>query len=77
MDTEEILRRFRNERQILAALEHPNIAKLIDGGTTEDGLSYFVMEYIEGLPLLEYCRRHQLNTKECLKIFRDICSAVS
>src|SRR5713226_10136611 len=51
LDTEDILRRFRNERQILAQLDHPNIARLIDGGTTEDGLPYFVMEYVNGEPI--------------------------
>src|SRR6185369_2543892 len=49
MDSEDILQRFRNERQILASLDHPNIARLLDGGTTDDGLPYFVMEYVEGL----------------------------
>src|SRR5262245_5391594 len=55
MDTDFVIRRFRNERQILAALNHPNIARLLDGGTTNDGLPYFVMEYIEGLPIHRYC----------------------
>jgi serine/threonine protein kinase len=55
MDTDFILRRFRKERQILAALDHPHIARLLDGGTTEDGLPYFVMEFIEGQPLYSYC----------------------
>ena len=55
LDTEDILRRFRNERQILAQLDHPNIARLIDGGTTEEGLPYFVMEYVEGESILDYC----------------------
>ena len=77
MDSDDIIRRFRNERQILAALEHPNIARLLDGGTTEGGLPYFVMEYIEGSPLLDYCDRHKLSTAERLKLFRQICSAVS
>jgi eukaryotic-like serine/threonine-protein kinase len=75
-DTEDILRRFRNERQILASLNHPNIAKLFDGGSTEDGLPYFVMEYIEGLPLVKYCDEHELSTNERLRLFRDVCSAV-
>ena len=57
MDTDSILRRFKNERQILASLDHPNIAKLLDGGTTADGLPYFVMEYVEGEPLLETATR--------------------
>ncbi len=76
MDTEDILRRFRNERQILASLNHPNIARLLDGGTTEDGLPYFMMEYIEGLPLVEYCDAMQLPTIERLRLFRKICAAV-
>jgi serine/threonine protein kinase len=57
MDTESMLRRFRNERQILAGFDHPNIARLLDGDTTEDGLPYFVMEYVEGVPIDEYCDR--------------------
>ena len=60
MDTDFILRRFRKERQILAALDHPHIALLLDGGTTDDGLPYFVMEFIEGQPLYSYCDAHQL-----------------
>ena len=55
LDTDEIIRRFRNERQILAALDHPNITRLIDGGTTHDGLPYLVMDYVEGEPLTKYC----------------------
>lgn len=76
MDTEEILSRFRHERQILASLDHPNIARLIDGGTTEDGLPYFVMEYIEGQPIDLYCSTHKLNINERLNLFRTVCSAV-
>jgi len=75
-DTADILRRFRNERQILASLDHPNIAKLLDGGTTEDGQPYLVMEYIEGLPINEYCDTHRLSTLERLKLFRTVCAAV-
>ncbi|MFN2407925.1 MAG: protein kinase, partial [Pyrinomonadaceae bacterium] len=76
MDTDFILRRFRKERQILAALDHPHIAGLLDGGTTEDGLPYFVMEYIEGQPLYRYCDEHQLSIAERLKLFRSISDAV-
>lgn len=76
MDTDFILRRFRKERQILAALDHPHIAGLLDGGTTDDGLPYFVMEFIEGQPLYSYCDAHQLNITERLKLFRSICDAV-
>jgi serine/threonine protein kinase len=76
MDTDFILRRFRKERQILAALDHPHIALLLDGGTTEDGLPYFVMEFIEGQPLYRYCDDHKLSIAERLKLFRSICDAV-
>jgi serine/threonine protein kinase len=76
MDTDSILRRFRNERQILATLNHPNVARLLDGGTTDEGLPYFVMEYIEGVPLFDYCSKKNLDLKERLKIFREICEAV-
>ena len=72
----ESLRRFEEERQILAALEHPNIVRLLDGGVTEDGLPYIIMEYIEGLPLNEYCERKGLKLAERLKLFQTICSAV-
>src|SRR6267142_4431288 len=76
MDTDFILRRFRKERQILAALDHPHIGLLLDGGTTADGLPFFVMEFIEGQPLYSYCDAHQLNIAERLKLFRQICDAV-
>ncbi|HKQ06233.1 MAG TPA: serine/threonine-protein kinase [Blastocatellia bacterium] len=76
MDSEQILARFRNERQILASLDHPNIARLLDGGTTDDGLPYFVMEYIEGQPIDRFCDEHKLTTAERLKLFRTACSAV-
>ena len=62
LDTDDILRRFRNERQILAQLDHPNIARLLDGGTSDDGLPYFVMEYVEGEPLVAYCDSRRLDT---------------
>jgi serine/threonine protein kinase/tetratricopeptide (TPR) repeat protein len=76
MDTDFILRRFRKERQILAALDHPHIAGLLDGGTTDDGLPYFVMEFIEGQPLYNYCDSNKLSINERLKLFRSICDAV-
>jgi serine/threonine protein kinase/Tfp pilus assembly protein PilF len=76
MDTEEIVHRFRSERQILAHLDHPNIAKLFDGGTTEDGRPYFIMEYVEGQPIDEYCDGRKLPTRERLELFRKVCSAV-
>jgi len=76
MDTDFILRRFRKERQILAALDHPHIALLLDGGTTPDGLPYFVMEFIEGRPLYRYCDERQLSIAERLKLFQAICDAI-
>ena len=76
VDTDFVLRRFRNERQILAALDHPFITRLIDGGTTEDGRPYFVMEYIDGLPLYRYCDRQRLSIEERLKLFCRVCEAV-
>jgi eukaryotic-like serine/threonine-protein kinase len=75
-DNAELLRRFYNERQILARLDHPNIARLLDGGATEDDLPYYVMDYVEGRPLLEYCDEKNLSTEERLKLFRLVCSAV-
>lgn len=75
LDSEDILRRFHHEREILAALEHPNIARLIDGGTTDDGLPFYVMEYVEGIPIDEYCKN--ANLEEKLQLFRQVCKAVS
>jgi Tol biopolymer transport system component/serine/threonine protein kinase/tetratricopeptide (TPR) repeat protein len=77
MDTDFILRRFRNERQILASLDHTNIARLLDGGTTETGLPYFVMEYIEGQPLYRYCDGEKLTIHERLRLFVQLCTAVA
>ena len=77
MDTEAVLKRFVRERQILLKLEHPNITRLLDGGTTADGLPYFVLEYVEGLPLTRFCDEQKFDIKERLELFRQICSAVS
>lgn len=77
MDTDSVLRHFRNERQILAGFDHPNIARLFDAGTTADGLPYFVMEYVEGLPINEYCSAHKISLLERLTLFREVCAAVS
>ncbi|HEX8266306.1 MAG TPA: protein kinase [Pyrinomonadaceae bacterium] len=70
-------RRFRRERQILASLNHPNIARLLDGGVSENGEPFLVMEYIEGEPLAEFAENHNLALEEKLKLFLKICSAVS
>jgi serine/threonine protein kinase/tetratricopeptide (TPR) repeat protein len=72
----DIVRRFRQERQILATLEHPNIARLMDGGTTEAGQPYVVMDYIEGQPIDQYCDEHALSLRERLRLFRIVCGAV-
>jgi serine/threonine protein kinase/tetratricopeptide (TPR) repeat protein len=73
---DDILRRFESERQILANLDHPNIARLLDGGTTEDSVPYFVMERIEGQSITEYCDARALKTVDRLKLFREVCGAV-
>ncbi|MHB8216257.1 MAG: protein kinase domain-containing protein [Candidatus Sulfotelmatobacter sp.] len=76
LDTPFALVRFRAERQILANLEHPNIARLLDGGTTEDGLPYVVMELVEGQPIDQYCETHRLSIDDRLRLFRNVCLAV-
>src|SRR5438874_290246 len=77
MDTDLVLRHFRRERQIMADLDHPNISRLFDGGTTKDGLPYFVMEYIEGAPINQYCSAHALSLQERLKLFLQVGAAIS
>jgi serine/threonine-protein kinase len=76
MDSDEVIRRFRQERQILASLHHPNIAHLTDGGVTEDGRPFFVMEYVDGEPIDRYCERRRLSVSERLGLFTVVCSAV-
>ena len=76
MDTDEIVGRFRYERQILARLEHEGIARLLDGGITQDGRPYFVMECVDGEPLDEYCDRMRLSVRERLALFMDVLEAV-
>jgi serine/threonine protein kinase/tetratricopeptide (TPR) repeat protein len=75
-DTAFMIERFRHERQILATLDHPNIARLLDGGTTEEGQPYLVMELIEGIPIDDYCDTHKLNITQRLRLFQQVCSAV-
>jgi len=74
--SEEAHRRFRTERQLLAGLQHRNIAALLDGGVTDSGLPWFVMELVEGVPITEYCARERLGTRPCLELFRQVCAAV-
>ena len=73
---QDLVRRFRLERQILASIDHPLIAKLLDGNATPDGSPYLVMEYIDGLPIDVYCETHRLSVVERLKLFREVCTAV-
>ncbi|HZU25243.1 MAG TPA: serine/threonine-protein kinase, partial [Bryobacteraceae bacterium] len=77
MDTEDVLARFRHERQILASLEHPNIARLLDGGSTSDGRPYLVMEYVPGRRIDEYCRFRHISLAERLRLFCQVCEAVA
>ena len=75
-ERDEILERFRKERQTLAGLDHPNIVKLLDGGSTPEGLPYLVMDYVEGSPLDGYCDSHKLSVDQRLRLFIKICEAV-
>jgi len=76
MDTKQIVARFESERQALAVLDHPGIAKIFDGGVTESGRPYFVMERVHGMPITDYCDAHRLNTQERVGLFVEVCSAV-
>ena len=76
MDSPDLARRFLAERQILANLNHPNIARLLDGGSTDDGASYVVMEYVDGVHIDRYCESRRLPSRERVRIFRDVCAAV-
>ena len=76
MDTKQIVARFEAERQALALMDHPNIARIHDGGATEHGRPYFVMELVRGIPITDFCDQKQLNTKQRLELFLDVCSAI-
>jgi len=76
MDTRQVIARFEAERQALAVMDHPNIAKVFDAGTTETGRPYFVMEYAEGVPFTAYCDEHHLSVRERLGLFQKVCHAV-
>jgi serine/threonine protein kinase/tetratricopeptide (TPR) repeat protein/TolB-like protein len=75
-NSEEIIRRFRNERQTLAALDHPHIVKLLDGGSTEEGWPYLVMDFVEGVRIDRYCDTHRLSVRERLELFQAVCQIV-
>ena len=76
MDSEDVLRRFRAERRILAALSHPNIAELLDVGIADDGRPYFVMEFVPGSPITSYCEAHGVSVEGRVRLFATVCSAV-
>ena len=76
MDSREVVARFEAERQALALMDHPNIAKVLDAGTTDSGRPYFVMELVKGMPITDYCDQNQLTTRERLELFAHVCQAV-
>ena len=76
MDSAQVIARFEAERQALAMMDHPNIARVFDAGTTDTGRPYFVMELVKGVPITEYCDRNQLSLKERLELFVPVCQAI-
>ncbi len=76
MDTKQVIARFEAERQALSLMNHPNIAMVLDAGTTDLGRPFFVMELVRGVPVTEYCDQQSMSTEQRLKIFADICSAI-
>jgi tetratricopeptide (TPR) repeat protein len=76
MDTKQVIARFEAERQALAMMDHPSIAKVLDAGATETGRPYFVMELVKGIPITEYCDKDNLDTRQRLALFADVCKAV-
>ncbi len=76
MDTREVIARFEAERQVLAMMNHPNIARVYDAGVTDQGRPYFVMEYVPGVPITQYCDTHRLRLEERLELFMQVCDAV-
>jgi serine/threonine protein kinase/tetratricopeptide (TPR) repeat protein len=76
LDSQDVLSRFRHERQTLACLDHPNIVRLLDGGTTPEGSPFLVMEYVEGRPIDDYCDQHKLSVDDRLRLFSKVCDAV-
>ena len=76
MDSKEIIARFESERQALALMDHPNIARVLDAGTSKSGRPYFVMEYVPGIPITEYCDQHRLSSRDRLELFQHVCQAI-
>src|SRR6185437_14436053 len=77
MDTRQVIARFEAERQALAMMDHPHIAKVLDAGATSAGRPYFVMELVKGIPITKYCDERQLGLRERLALFGDVCSAIN
>ena len=76
MDTREVIARFEAERQALAMMDHPNIARVFDAGTTDSGRPFFVMELVKGVPITEYCDQCNLTARERLELFNSVCRAI-
>ena len=76
MDTREVVARFESERQALALMDHPAIAKVFDAGSTPQGRPYFVMEYVTGMPITDYCDKHKLTMRQRLELFMLVCDGV-
>ena len=76
MDSKAVIARFEAERQALAVMDHPNIAKVLDAGTTDQGRPYFVMERVNGVPIMEYCDKQRLTVDERLRLFANVCQAI-
>src|SRR5262249_37162394 len=76
MDTRQVVARFEQERQALAMMDHPNIARVLDAGATDTGRPYFVMEFVKGAPIVTYCDKHKLSIRERLELFAQVCTGV-
>src|SRR6516162_8219386 len=76
LDSDQVVARFEAERQALALMDHPNIAKVLDAGTTDSGRHYFIMELVKGVPITRYCDEHRMTPKDRLGLFLPVCQAV-
>src|SRR5205814_2005099 len=77
MDTKEVIARFDSERQALARMDHPNIARVIDAGATQAGRPYFVMDYVPGVPITKFCDENKLSIRDRLEVFSQVCNAIA
>ncbi|MCO6437738.1 MAG: serine/threonine protein kinase [Phycisphaerae bacterium] len=76
MDSKQVVARFETEREALALMDHPNVARVLDAGVSDEGRPYFAMEYVPGIPITEYCDKHRLGTEDRLRLFADVCHAI-